>query len=486
MPYKCIINLLSNQQGVYLFKMENTETNFLGEIVYLEQFVFVRDTALQIILQLNTGHSRARDLLDKTIREQKLVDPEKSFLAELVYGSIRRRGNLDWIISQLVHRGKLARLKPEIVEILRLGLYQIMFLNSVPEYAAVNESVKLAKKYGNIGLAGLVNAVLRQAVRIKDSISYPDIQANPVKHVASKYSHPEWMVKRWIKRFGVSETIQLCSANNLHAPLYIRANFLKITRDKLIHELEKEGATVVASQNIDEGIKFIELNSTLNELSSFKQGWFQVQDESSMFASHILDPQPGEFIIDLCAAPGGKTTHIGEIMQNRGKILAFDIDSRRLSLLTETCERLGITIVQAIEADARKLDEHIEKADRVLVDAPCAGLGVLRRRIETRWRRQLEELKIFPETQYEILSSASNYVKPSGVLVYCTCTIEPEENQQVVEKFLKSNTEFYIEKINIPALEKIGGISPEGYMQTYPHKHDMDGFFAARMRRGVI
>lgn len=413
-------------------------------------------------------------MLDRTIRAQGLVDPDRSFLTELVYGTIRWRGNLDWVLRQFVLPRKLKNLERmrgsgnvSVLDILRLGLYQLLFLDGVPDHAAVNESVELAKKYGYEGLSGLVNAVLRRTARTKGTIPYPDIQVDPTKHITARYSHPEWIVKRWIERYGVDETIQLCSANNLRAPLYIRTNFLNTSRDQLIWSLEKEGTTAVAGCNLPGSVKITGLSSPVNELSSYRRGWFQVQDESSMLASHILDPQPGETIIDTCAAPGGKSTHIAELMQNRGKIWAFDIDARRLSLVSQACQRLGITIVEAIEADARKLDEYLsgEKADRVLVDAPCTGLGVLRRRVEIRWRRTPDQLERFPELQYAILASAARHVKPGGVLVYCTCSIEPEENQQVVARFLEAHPQF----------------QAEGYMQTYPHVHDMDGFFAARM-----
>ena len=468
------------------------------------------------------GRGRAREILDKTIRDQGLVDPDKSFLTELVYGTLRWRGSLDWVIKQFIHPRKLKKLKPEIIEILRLGLYQLLFLNSVPDHAAVNEAVELAKKHGYKGASGLVNAVLRRAIRSRRAISYPDIRVDPVRHIAARHSHPEWMVKRWIERYGVDETIQLCSANNLRPPLYVRANILKVSRDQLMRSLQEEGAEVVASHSLPECIRLTRLPSSLSDLSSYQRGWFQVQDESSMLVSHILDPQPGDIVIDACAAPGGKSTHIAELMQNRGRVWAFDIDTRRLPLVSENCRRLGITIVEAIEADARNLDEHLSReiADRVLVDAPCTGLGVLRRRVEARWRRTPDQLEVFPELQYGILASAARHVKPGGVLVYCTCSIEPEENQHVVARFLDAHPQFQVEvppccrfsvqgrtalteglkspfvkggtKLPVPesfsergdvpaGLRDKGIISAEGYMQTYPHIHDMDGFFAVRM-----
>ncbi len=448
-----------------------------------------RELALQTLSRLNTGRGRARDILNRTINTQGLVEPDKSFLTELVYGTLRWRGNLDWVMGQFILPRKLKKLRPQIVNILRLGLYQLLFLDGVPDHAAVNESVELAKKYGHKGASGLVNAVLRRAIREKEAIVYPDIRTEPVKHIAARYSHPEWLVERWIERYGVDETIQLCSANNLRAPLYIRTNLLKTSRDSLIQCLQEEGVTAIAGCNLPESVEIVELSQSVNQLSAYKRGWFQVQDESSMLAGYILDPQPGETIVDACAAPGGKSTHIAELMQNSGKVWAFDVDERRLPLVAESCQRLGINIVETVKADAQKLGERLpsKNADRVLVDVPCTGLGVLRRRVEARWRRTPDELRTFPEMQYAILASAAKHVEPGGVLVYCTCTIEPEENQQVVERFLDAHPRFQVQSVMpfLPAelLERQTEslVSAEGYMQTYTHLHGMDGFFAARM-----
>lgn len=369
---------------------------------------------------------------------------------------------------------------------LRLGLYQLFFLDGVPDHAAVNETVKLARQISHKGIANLVNAVLRRAARSKGQITYPNIQKNPIGHIAARYSHPEWLAKRWIERFGVDETIRLCSINNLRPPLYLRTNSLKTSSDELLKSLESEGAVAAASANLPESIGISEIPISIGELSAYRQGWFQVQDEGSMLISHILDPQPGETIIDTCAAPGGKSTHIAELMKNEGKIWAFDVDEKRLPLVSEACQRLGINIVETVNNDARLLDDYFaaNKADRILVDVPCTGLGVLRRQVEARWRRKPEELEIFPKLQYEILATAARHVKSGGILVYCTCTTEPEENQQVIAKFLDEHPEFQIQDA-LPFLpEKLRTeniVTAEGYLQIYPHLHNMDGFFAARM-----
>ncbi|MGQ9610545.1 MAG: 16S rRNA (cytosine(967)-C(5))-methyltransferase RsmB [bacterium] len=443
----------------------------------------MREIALKILLMVNSGRDRARNVLDNFIKEMDIKEPDKSFLSELVYGTIRWYGKLDWIISQFVPSKKLKKFQPEIVEILRLGLYQLFFLRNVPDYAAVNESVILAKKYGNVGASGLVNAVLRRVIRDKDKIKHLKLEEDPVKYIAVNYSHPEWMIEQWIKRYGVEETIKLCMANNLRPPIYARVNLLKTDRKKLLNYLNNEGIKARESPNLSESIEIIDLVVPIYELSSYKLGLFQIQDEGAMLISHILDPKPGEIIIDACAAPGGKTTHIAELMQNKGKIFAFDIDIKRLNLLKENCTRLGITIVEAIESDSSNLSKY-ELADRIIVDVPCTGLGVLRRRIESRWRRTIDNVNSLPEFQYKILEGSAKCLKPGGVLVYCTCTIEPEENEQIIYRFIKAHPNFKIQSVKpyLPKqLQDKNIVTPEGFMQTLPHLHNMDGFFAVRM-----
>jgi 16S rRNA (cytosine967-C5)-methyltransferase len=446
-----------------------------------------RKYALEILLDVDDGTARANDLIDQTIRKHGFTEQDRSFLTELVYGTIRWQGNLDWVMAQFITPAKLRKTQPEILEILRLGIYQLLHLKGVADYAAVSESVELAKKYGNQGASGFVNAILRNVIRNIDKIPYPDINKNAVKHIAVRYSHPEWMVKRWLDRYGVEQTIALCSANNFRPSLYMRTNTLKASRQQLIDSLEEDGVSASPSQHIPESVEVTELNFSLDKLSSYTQGLFQVQDESSMLIGHILDPKPGETVVDACAAPGGKSTHIAELMQNKGKVMSFDTDGRRLNMLNESSQRLGISIIETIEGDARNIGHNLKsEVDRILVDAPCTGLGVLRRRVEARWRRTPEQIMEFSELQYEMLEGVSNFVKTDGVLVYCTCTIEPEENQQVVEKFLETHPEFQLQSVLpfLPEVINLGDIvSKEGYLQTYPHLHNMDGIFAAKMIR---
>ncbi len=446
----------------------------------------IRQIALDILLKTNFKNEKAKDLINETIQERNLTEKDKAFLTELVYGTIRWNGTLNYIVNQLVFPKKAKKLDPEILTILYLSLYQIFYMDKVPDYAIVNESVEIAKKYSTRA-SGLVNAVLRRALRERN-VKYPDINKKPVEHISAKYSHPEWMIKRWLERFGTEQTINLCLANNSRPPLFIRTNILKTSRDKLLESLEKEDVYALASPNISESIEIKQLSKPISGLQSYKHGWFQIQDESSMLIAHILDPQAGETIVDACSAPGGKSTHIAEIMGNKGRIMSFDIDSQRLKLLKENCLRLGIDIIEIINYDARNIEKFMnKKADRVLVDAPCSGLGVLRRRVEVKWRRTEGQILEFSKLQYEILESVSKVLKHDGILVYCTCTIEPEENQQVIEKFIQNHKEFQIESVlpflpeGIRQTENI--VSNEGFLQIYQHLHNMDGFFSARMRK---
>ncbi|MFQ6041695.1 MAG: 16S rRNA (cytosine(967)-C(5))-methyltransferase RsmB [Candidatus Poribacteria bacterium] len=450
----------------------------------------VRKLALEIVLRWEEKKSDVSGILDRVIRAERLQDVDKSLLTELVYGVLRWRRRLDYIVKNFTHsRRKLDNLT---LNILRLGAYQLIITDKIPPYAAINESVELAKPHR--GRKRFVNAILRAIQRDTHprplqggegtEIKYPNKDENPIQYLSLRYSYPQWMVARWIKRHGFDWTAAFCEASNQVAPLCIRTNTLRANRDDLAELLKQEGVEVSYSVIAPEGLR-LRKYPTVTKLSAYKRGWFQIQDESSMLTTHILDPQPGEFIIDVCAAPGGKTTHIAQMMQNRGKIFAFDISETKLAFIKENCQRLKIEIVTPMKFDAAVIYEPFtNKADRVLADVPCSNLGVLRRHPEVRWRKTESQITALSELQYAILKSASNYLKPDGILVYSTCSVEPEENEQVVMRFLSEHPNFEIENVTpfLPQLNK-GLVSDTGYMQTYPHLHDMDGFFVARMRR---
>ena len=441
-----------------------------------------RHLALKVLYQINEENAYANLALDEALRKNPGVDPRDRGLAtELVYGCTKYRGRLDWVINQFA-KPKVEKMAPWIRNIIRLGLYQLIFLDKVPASAAINEAVKLAKKYGHQGTVKFVNGVLRNIQRNLDKIKYPNFETNPVEHLQVVYSHPYWMVKDWVERFGPQGALELCKYNNNPSPLWIRTNTLKNTRAELKEKLALEGVETVESSRTTEGLRIIG-NVAIGQLSSFKQGLFTVQDESSILVGHSLIPKPGQVLLDVCSGPGGKTSHLAQLMENQGRILAFDVHEHRLKLIEETCDRLGIKIVETILHDARQLRAIIkEQADGILVDAPCSGLGVLGRRPDARWQKRPEDITELVKIQKAILNEVAPLVKSGGTLVYSTCTITFEENNQVVEDFLATHEEFYLDK-DLPKYLSLPNLGEEGWVQFLPHIHNIDGFFIARMEK---
>lgn len=437
-----------------------------------------REVALKIINDIHTNEAYANIALNRELGRQNLSDQDRRFVTELVYGTIKAGNTLDWMLSLYINR-PLSKIPPIVCNILRMGIYQIFFLSKVPISAACNQAVELTKKYGHAGTVKFVNAVLRNAGRSPEKVVYPDKEKDPIRYLALKYYHPEWMVGRWIKRFGFESTEKLCSINNTTPPLCLRTNTLRISTSDLITKLHDDKVTCSQSHLVPEGIICTEYPS-LKTLSALREGLFQVQDESSMLVGHVLDPQPGEFIIDACGAPGGKSTHIAALMKNSGQVISTDLYDHKLALTNENAKRLGITIIETKALDATTIGNYYsKKADRVLVDAPCSGLGVLRRKPDSRWRKSVSMLNDLPKLQLAILNSAADCVKPNGILVYSTCTIEPEENQDVIKSFLSNRKDFCLE----PVGEYLPTKSHADMLQLLPHVDNSDGFFIARMVR---
>lgn len=437
-----------------------------------------RATALKIINEVYNNGAYANVALAKNLRNNPLSDVDRRFATELVYGTVKAGGTLDWIIKKYISK-PLKKLDAVVLNILRLGVYQIKYMDKVPESAACNESVELAKKFTNAGAAKFVNGVLRTMLREPQKADFPNGKGNATAELALKEMHPEWLVRRWIKEFGYDEAVRLCEFNNQQAPLVLRTNTLKTNSSELILNLESRGVEAHKSMLAPEGV-ILDKHGSLDNLEALQEGYCQVQDESSMLVAHVLDPQPNEFIIDVCSAPGGKTTHIASLMENKGRILACDIYGHKLERVRENAERLGIEIIETEEMDARDVgEEYTEMADRVLVDAPCSGLGVLRRKPDSRWRKSKELLTELPKLQLEILKSAGNALKKGGILVYSTCTIAREENQSVVEAFLKDNDRFEL----LNAGERLPKPRTEEMVQLYPQRDGTDGFFISCMRK---
>jgi 16S rRNA (cytosine967-C5)-methyltransferase len=343
----------------------------------------------------------------------------------------------------------------------------------------------MARRHGHPGSVKFVNGVLRNVSRHIKEIKFPELADDPVAHISLRYSHPAWLVERWLARFGPEETISLCRANNEPAPNTVRTNTLKLTRAGLAARLREEGLTVYETAYAPEGLN-IEGFLSFSSMKTFQEGLFQVQDESSMLAGRALMPRPGARVLDACGAPGGKTTHLAELMENKGEILAVDIHPHKLELIKENCDRLGISNVKGLAADAEKLPEQLyEWADFILVDAPCTGLGVLRRRPDARWRKEPGQETAIVRLQARILASAARCLKNGGVLVYSTCTITREENLGQVENFLSRHPDFALEDLTafLPDSLNDQGTMNMGYLEILPHRHGMDGFFISRMRK---
>ena len=439
--------------------------------------VNARLLALRVIDSVFSNGAYSNIALNKAFSANKISDLDRRFVTELVYGCIKAKGTLDWILEQNVSRS-LNKISPVILNILRLGVFQIYFLERIPASAACNEAVNLAKKFGHIGTVKFVNAVLRNCVRNKEKMVYPSLEENKILHLALKLQHPEWLVRRWISDYGLEETEKLCGFNNQAPPLTLRVNTLVITRDELLKKLAEDDFTVRPSEWSKDGIVCDKLPS-LELLFKKYNKCFYVQDESSMLVAGILEPKPGQRVIDVCSAPGGKTTHLAQLMENKGEIIATDIHPHKIGLIKENAERLGIEIIKTEIKDASDNEEAWnESADCVLVDAPCSGLGVLRRRAEARWTKTEIGLKEFPKLQLAILNNAARYLKQGGRLVYSTCTLESAENFGVVQAFLELNKQYELAGFAHP---KTGEIIKD--LQVLPQNDGMDGFYICALKR---
>lgn len=445
--------------------------------------ISARQAALMVLHKIFTQDAYANLALNEVLQSNVLSQPDRRLTTELVYGTTKNKALLEYWIKKCVP--KYDKLTPWIALNLMLAVYQLHFMEKIPPNAAVNEAVNLAKRYGHKGTVALTNGVLRNLLRNESAFAFPE-RKNITDYLAIRYSHPQWIVERFLKLFGAEETEELLKYNNQNPPLTIRVNILKTTREELIKTLTSDGVSCKEGKYSPYAIE-VQGMPSLHEYPPFKEGLFQVQDESSMLAGIIVDPQPGETIIDACAAPGGKATHIAQLMGDKGNVLAFDVHQHKIKLINENAERLELHSLQAAHLDARALGEqYLESADRALVDAPCSGLGVLRRRPDSRWRKDISDITTLTSLQLEILSSVSKTVKKGGALIYSTCTILPEENELLIEKFLSDNKEFHLEDISglFPVLpEGCEKSAKQGYVTLYPHKHGIDGFFISKISR---
>ncbi len=439
-----------------------------------------REHALKIIRRTETALSFPKLLIEHSVETAPSLERDKAFTYQLVMGTLRYRGTLDRALQEIC-KTPLEDFTHWIRNILRMGLYQILYLDRVPKSAAVDESVKLAKKYGHAGTAGLVNAVLRNAKRDALFKIIESLDDDRTLDAAAKYSHPPWLVELLTHEFGKETAIAVMKANNAIPPLTARVNTLRATRETVIEELEKEGVRVDPFPGLEEAIKLLSVSNP-SALEAFERGLLYFQDAGSMVAAHCLDVEPGQAVLDVCAAPGGKTTHFGALMENSGKIYALDIHEHRVALIRKNAERLGVDIIEARKEDAtERLAGSYGNMDRVIADVPCSGLGVIRRRVDLKWRLQPSQVTELARLQSKILKNAAECVRPGGILVYCTCTILRNENEEVVEDFLLAHPEFELSPRAPKGAEDY--LTDEGSIRIMPGDEDMDGFFIARLRR---
>lgn len=439
-----------------------------------------REIIFKILIDVNTNKAFSNISINSHVK--KFNSRDENLIREIVYGVIENKKYIDYIISQVSTR-PIKKIHPPILEILRIGVYQIVFMDKIPDRAAVNETVQLSKKYGHKGTVKYVNGILRNISRRKDDLIKVD-KSNPINYLSIKYSYPKWMIKKWIGEYGYTMTEEVCKSGNKRPKLNIRVNTLKVNRNELASLLKSYDYKVEKTRYAKDGL-VIENPVRITSLEEYKKGYFIIQDESSMLASQVLNPAEGSTVLDLCSAPGGKTTHMAQIMNNRGKIIARDIYDHKLDLVAKNATRLGIDIIEIESYDATNLDSKlIEKIDYCLVDAPCSGLGIIRRRPEIKWNRQEEDIESLVDFQWDILNKAKDYIRPKGFMVYSTCTISKSENENIVNRFLMENPNFKLTNIN-KEIFKDGKPyeTKDRAIQLFPHIHDTDGFFIAKFQK---
>lgn len=439
-----------------------------------------REIAYKILQEVLSKEAYANISFNKHLRSQELKEIDKGFTKELVFGVIERKYTLDFILSFFVE--KAPDLKTMIF--LEMGLYQLLYMDKVPSYAAINETVNIAKKVLGIKRANFINAVLRNYEREKEKVIFPDKERDLKQYLKVTYSYPDWIVERLLNNYDERKAEAILKSLNERPEICYRVNTLKIDIEDLKRLLDSYGIAYKKGYYLEEALYIDIKNPESHQL--YKEGLIYIQDEASMLVSKTLNPKEGDTVLDVCAAPGGKTTHIAQLMKNRGEVIAFDLHPHRIDLIKENCKRLGVTNVKTEVFDSKFVNEkYLGKADKVLADVPCTGIGIIRKKPDIKLKNYApKEISELIETQYKILDSSSNYVKKGGFLLYSTCTIGKEENQNVIMKFLKEHPDFELVDIN--------DRMPDGlkaktdflrYIQTTPLEHEIDGFFISKLRR---
>lgn len=466
-----------------------------------------RQLVLFALKDLETG-SFTDIVVDRLLSKFQLSDVDRHLFTELVNGIVRRQRTLDAIIDCLANQSA-QRQPPNLRHLLRLGLYQLRYLDRIPDSAAVNTTVDLAKTNDLAGLAGVVNGILRQYIRRQErQEAVLKLPEDPIGRLGTLYSFPDWLVALWLTELGAIETEQLCQAFNRSPSIDLRINTLKIPPDLLpdappeqrwhqqlldsIELFKSVGIEAVTLPYLPQGLRFTTNVGAISQLPGYQAGLWTIQDSSAQLVTHLLDPQPHEVVIDACAAPGGKTTHIAELMAGTGRVVAIDKTASRLKKLQQNLVRLAsstenqlpLNTVEILTGDSCGLSELTNTADRVLLDAPCSGLGTLHRRADARWQKTPAQLHELAQLQAKLLANTATWVKPGGVLVYATCTVCAIENEDVILPFLKTHPDWQIELP--PADSPLAGlVSDLGWIKVWPHRQQMDGFFMVKLRRSI-
>lgn len=434
---------------------------------------------LDLLLRIEEDSGYSHLLIDNEIKKRHISSKDQGLLTEVVYGTMERIQTIDYYLEPFITNDK--RLDNWVRMILRMSIYQMIFLDKVPDYAIINESVEITKQRGHKGVASLVNGVLRSVQR--KGVRNTSLIEDNVKRLAVQTSHPEWLIERWINFYGQEITEQMCETNLIQKPISVRVQPLKISREDAMSLLVKQGYEVSSSDFSDQGI-IINKGNILHS-SLFEEGFLTVQDQSSMLASEMLDVKADMNVLDACSAPGGKVTHLAEKMENKGLINAYDLHKKKAKSIIAKAEKLDLTIIDAKHGDARKLQElHAnETFDRILVDAPCSGLGVIRSKPDIKYNKTLEDIDRLSGIQQDILESVAPLLKKNGLLLYSTCTVDKDENEENVEMFLANHLDFEIDEQffeTLPeAMKNANGISEYG-LQLFPQDFNTDGFFMAR------
>jgi 16S rRNA (cytosine967-C5)-methyltransferase len=445
-----------------------------------------RQTALQILNVLDQKKGTLDHVLENHLEQkEELSKKDRSLTHSLVFGVTRWRNKLDWIIDHY-SKTHLRKIDPSVLNILRIGIFQILYMDRIPDSAAVNTSVELGKSSGQPWVARFINGLLRNVARHRSDIPFPSMEPDFAKYLSVSCSFPLWLVEKWLKRYSREETAAMCEAANEIPPITIRTNTLKITREKLEKALETEVKTIEPTPYSPFGLRLTAPKTSISRFESFQNGWFQVQDEAAQIVSMLMAPEPGQKVLDACAGLGGKTAHLAQMMNNQGQLIALDNNTQKLQKLKIEMNRMGVRIVETCVFDLHHHPKNILSGqfDHVLLDAPCSGLGVIRRNPDIKWEESKKDLDSYQKRQILFLSNLVDQLKPGGRLTFAVCSTETEETDQVVESFLNHHPDFQLEDRH---KELPCAITPDIYhdnrLTTFPHRDSMDGFFSVCFRK---